>query len=167
MVGRRLYRLVGGSVKLDHGVAKSRTQLNDFHFHFCCKITIFLTSGNHCAVKKWRSLDLNMVIGIESKYSSSLYHFSSQVASTLYLCSYLLILTLVKNNWTSLVAQTAKHLSTMWKIWVRSLGWEDSLEKEMATHFSTLAQKIPWTEEPGVHGVAKSRTRLSDFTFTF
>ena len=126
MVGRRLHRFVGGSVKLDHGVAKSRTQLNDFHFHFCCKITIFLTSGNHCTVKKWRSLDLNMVIGIESKYSSSLYHFSSQVASTLYLCSYLLILTLVKNNWTSLVAQKAKHLSTMWKIWVRSLDREDS-----------------------------------------
>ena len=37
----------------------------------------------------------------------------------------------------------------------------------MATHSSTLAYKIPWTEEPGVPGVAKSRTRLSDFTFTF
>ena len=37
----------------------------------------------------------------------------------------------------------------------------------MVTHSSTLAQKIPWTEEPGVHGVAKSWTRLSDFTFTF
>ena len=45
------------------------------------------------------------------------------------------------------------------------------LEKAMATHSSTLAWKIPWTEEPGrslrVHGVAQSRTRLSDFTFTF
>ena len=41
-----------------------------------------------------------------------------------------------------------------------------SLEKEKATHSSTLAQKIPWTEELGVHGVSKSRTRLSDFTFT-
>ena len=43
------------------------------------------------------------------------------------------------------------------------------MEKEMATHSSTLAWKIPWTEEPGrlVHGVAKSWTRLSDFTFTF
>ena len=44
-------------------------------------------------------------------------------------------------------------------------------EKAMATHSSTLAWKIPWTEEPGrlhgVHGVARSRTRLSDFTFTF
>ena len=43
-------------------------------------------------------------------------------------------------------------------------GSGSSLEKEKATHSSTLAQKIPWTEEPGVHGVAKSQTRLSDFT---
>ena len=50
---------------------------------------------------------------------------------------------------TFLVAQTVKHLSTMWETWVRSLGWEDSLEKEMATHTSTLALKIPWTEELG------------------
>ena len=46
---------------------------------------------------------------------------------------------------------------------VQSLGLEDLLEKEMATHSSTLAWKILWTEEPGV---AKSQTRLSDFTFT-
>ena len=52
-------------------------------------------------------------------------------------------------NMTSLVAQMVKHLSTMWETWVRSLGWEDSLEKEMATHSSTLALKIPWTEELG------------------
>ena len=49
-----------------------------------------------------------------------------------------------------------KRLSTVWETWVRSLGWEDSLEKEMATPSSTLAWKIPWTEEPGVHGVANS-----------
>ena len=40
-----------------------------------------------------------------------------------------------------------KHLSTLWETWVRSLGQEDLLEKEMATHSSTLAWKIPWTEE--------------------
>ena len=51
--------------------------------------------------------------------------------------------------WTSLVAQMVKRLSTMWETWVRSLGREDSLEKEMAIHFSTIAWKIPWTEEPG------------------
>ena len=46
-------------------------------------------------------------------------------------------------------AQTVKHLSTMWDTRVRSLGQEDPLEKEMATHSSTIAWKIPWTEEPG------------------
>ena len=42
-----------------------------------------------------------------------------------------------------------KRLSTMWETWVQSLGGEDLLEKEMATHPSILAWKIPWTEEPG------------------
>ena len=50
---------------------------------------------------------------------------------------------------TSLVAQRLKHLSTMWETRVRSLGWEDPLEKKMAIHSSTIAWKIPWTEEPG------------------
>ena len=51
--------------------------------------------------------------------------------------------------WTSLVAQTVKHLSTMQETRVRALGWKDPLEKEMATQSSTIAWKIPWTEEPG------------------
>ena len=50
---------------------------------------------------------------------------------------------------TSLVAQTVKRLPTMWETQVQSLGQEDLLEKEMATHSSILAWKIPWTEEPG------------------
>ena len=49
--------------------------------------------------------------------------------------------------WTSLAAQRAKRLPTVWETWVRSLGQEDPLEKEMATYSSTLAWKIPWTEE--------------------
>ena len=51
--------------------------------------------------------------------------------------------------WASLVAQMVKDPPAMWKTWVRSLGWEDPLEKGMATHSSILAWKIPWTEEPG------------------
>ena len=47
------------------------------------------------------------------------------------------------------MAQTVKRLPTMQETWVRSLGREDVLEKEMATHFSILAWKIPWKEEPG------------------
>ena len=49
----------------------------------------------------------------------------------------------------SLVTQTVKCLHAMWETWVRSLGREDPLEKEMAIHSSTLAWKIPWVEEPG------------------
>ena len=70
---------------------------------------------------------------------------------------------------TSLVAQTVKRLSTMRETRVRSLGWEDPLEKEMAIHSSTIAWKIPWTEEPGrlqsmgsqrvAHNWANSRSR--------
>ena len=50
---------------------------------------------------------------------------------------------------TSLVAQVVKHLPTMRKTRVQSLGWEDLLEEEMATHSSILAWRIPWMEEPG------------------
>ena len=70
-------------------------------------------------------------------------------------------------NAASPVAQRLKHLPGLQETPVRSLGREDPLAKEMATHSSTLAWRIPWREEPGrllVHGVAKSRTRLSDFT---
>jgi len=48
----------------------------------------------------------------------------------------------------SVVAQMVKRLPAMWETWVRFLGQEDPLEKEMAIHSSTLAWKIPWTEEP-------------------
>ena len=52
-------------------------------------------------------------------------------------------------HFTSLVAQTVKCLSTMWETQVWILVWEDPLEKEMANYSSTLAWKIPWTEECG------------------
>ena len=52
-------------------------------------------------------------------------------------------------NFTNLVAQMVKCLPTMQKTWVQSLGRGDPLEKEMATHSSILAWKIPWMEEPG------------------
>ena len=68
--------------------------------------------------------------------------------------------------WASLVAQRLKRLPPMQETWVRSLGREDPLEKEMATHSSILAWRIPWTEEPvGLQSMgSQSRTRLSDFT---
>ena len=70
----------------------------------------------------------------------------------------------------SLVAQRVKRLPTRQETWVQSLGREDFLEKEMTTHSSILAWKIPWTEEPNrlqsmrSQRVAKSQTGLRDFT---
>ena len=61
--------------------------------------------------------------------------------------------------------QTVKNLPAMQETWVRSLGWEDPLEKEMATHSNILAWRIPWTEEPcGLLSMVsqKSWTQLSD-----
>ena len=65
----------------------------------------------------------------------------------------------------SLAAQTVKSPPAMQETWVQSLGWEDSVEKGMATQSSTLAWRIPWTEESVgalVHGVAKSPTQWRD-----
>ena len=62
--------------------------------------------------------------------------------------------------WTSLVVQMVKCLTIMWETWVRSLGWEDPLEKEMATHSSVLAWRIPGTGEPsGLPSVGSHRVR--------
>ena len=67
------------------------------------------------------------------------------------------------------MAQTVKRLSAMRETWVQSLGWEGPLEKEMATHSSTLAWKIPWMEEPGrLQSIrSQSRTQLSNFSLLF
>ena len=62
------------------------------------------------------------------------------------------------------MAQIVKHLPTMQETRVRSLGWEDPLEKEMATHSSTLAWKIPWIRGRLQSMEPQSGTRLSDFT---
>ena len=52
-------------------------------------------------------------------------------------------------SWASLVAQLVKNPPAIQETWVRSLGWEDPLEKGMATHSSILAWITPWTEKPG------------------
>ena len=62
---------------------------------------------------------------------------------------YLYYIIVLITQLSSLVAQMVKHLPTVRETQVQSLGWEDLLEKEMATHSSILAWKIPWMEEPG------------------
>ena len=68
-------------------------------------------------------------------------------------------------SWASLVAQTVKNLPVMWGTWVQSLGWEDPLEKGMATQSSILAWRIPMDRgvwQATIHEVTKSQTQLSD-----
>ena len=60
-----------------------------------------------------------------------------------------------------------KRLPAVWETWVRSLDREDPLEKEMVTHSSTLAWKIPWTEEPSRLQSMGSQSRLQQSNFTF
>src|SRR5574337_69122 len=80
-------------------------------------------------------------------------------------------------NWCSLlfyvlttdVGEMVESLSAMWETWVRSLGWEDPLEKEVATHSSILAWKIPWMEEPGglqSMGLQRVRHKLATRAYT-
>ena len=68
-------------------------------------------------------------------------------------------------SWASLVAQMVKNLPTMRETWIQSLGWEDPLEEDMATHSSILACRIPMDRgawQATVHGVTKSQTQLSN-----
>ena len=69
----------------------------------------------------------------------------------MHICEYIIICISEECRFVKaiMVAQTIKCLSTMQETQVRSLGQEDPLEKEMAIHSSTIAWKIPWTEEPG------------------
>ena len=70
--------------------------------------------------------------------------------------------------WASLVAQMVKRLSTMRETRVWSLGWKDPLEKEMATHSSNVAWKIPWTEEPGgLQSMGSQRVRHDWATYSY
>ena len=65
------------------------------------------------------------------------------------------------NKWASLVAQMVKHLPAMRETWVQSLGWEDPLEENMATHSSIFAWRIPM-DRRAIHGVTKTQIQLSD-----
>ena len=88
---------------------------------------------------------IRILFAIEYFYFAVIWYSVHNMASLLILHMLYILLAF----WTSLVAQMVKHLPIMWEIWVQSLGQEDLLEKEMATHSSILAWKIPWMEEPG------------------
>ena len=95
-------------------------------------------------------LELSNVFNLGNKSESFSYYCNENTVScyilhSINICSFTFSLSL----WASLVAQMVKHLPAMRDTQVRSLGQEDPLEKEMTTHSSTLAWKIPWMEEAG------------------
>jgi len=91
------------------------------------------------------------------------YWYCAMIKSLIY---QILIEDLLSARYCFPVAQMVKNLPAMQETHVRSLGWENPLEKGMAIHFNILAWRIPWTEEPGelhaVQGVPKSQTGLND-----
>ena len=115
-----------------HGVAKSQTRLSDFHF------TGF--PGDSAGKESTCNAgDLSWIPGLGR----------SPGEGKGYPLQY---------SWAFLVAQMIKNLPETWETWVQYLGWEDPLEKEMTTHSSILAWRIPWTEEPeGIQSMGSQR----------
>ena len=132
------------------GVTNSRTRLSDFtfafHFH-----ALEMEMATHSSVLAWRIPGMGEPGGLPSMGSHGVRHDWSDLTAA------------AAAKRASLVAHQLRIYLPMQETQVRSLDQEDALEKEMATHSSILAWKIPWTEECGRRGVAKSWTRLSNF----
>ena len=93
--------------------------------------------GSLACCSPWGHKELDMPERLNNKYSMAWMY-----------CSWFNYSPIIGHFWASLVAQMVKSACSTGDL-VQSLGWEDSLEKEMETHSSTLALKIPWTEELG------------------
>ena len=129
-----------------HEVAKSWTWLSNFHFHFSFhSLCIWSFPGSSAGKQSaCKAGDPGLIPGLGSSPGEGILQYS----------------------WAFLVAEMAMNLPAMWKTWVWSPGWEDSLEEGMATHSSILAWRIlmdrgAWWAT--VHGVAKSWTRLNNW----
>ena len=125
-----------GRLYVVHGVAKSRTRLSDFTFTFHFP-ALEKEMATHSSVLAWRIPGTGEPSGLPPMGSHRIGHdWSDLAAAALHIGA-------------SLVAQMVKRLCEVQETRVWSLGWEDPLEKEMAAHSSTLAWKVPRTEEPG------------------
>ena len=126
-----------------HGVAKSRTRLSDFtftfHFHALEK-----EMATHSSVLAWRISGMGEPGGLPSTGSHRVRHDWSDLAAA----AAALVIDM-KGTGASLVAQPVKNPPAKQETGGWSLGWEDPLEKEIATHSSVLAWRVPGTGEPG------------------
>ena len=118
------------------------SSLNHWSTFPLCK---FALSGNFTLMKLWN------VLSLVTNFSHWTSHFQGQCGNVLILHSLLLpsLACSMDIPGSSLIAQMVKNPPAMWETWVQSPGWADPLEEGMATHSSTLAWRIPWTEGPG------------------
>ena len=131
---------------------------------FCSYYSLFT---NRCLIKvTFRSsghilINYNSFLGSTKMVQACLIILSAQDLESDFLQMpwFLLFGSGIGDHSSSLVAQSVKNLPAVQEIWVLSLGWEDPLEKEMATHSSILAWKMPWTEEPGGLQSMRSQSR--------
>ena len=148
------FEIVLAILVLVKAIGKTRLLNVNNPFHCCC-VNVLL----YCRVK-WISN-----VGLDGKSYCNLflyfngfwtpYHYLRTVSLYPHFQIYI-----PSQPTTSLVAQTVKHLPTMRETRVQQLGQEDLLEKEMATHSSILAWRIPWTEEPGsLQSIGSQRVR--------
>ena len=101
---------------------------------------------------------LGLVLMGRARFSISLIQFSVDGWSCVPSLLFPWVQTMGKTS--TMVALMVKNVPAIWETQVRSLGWEDPLEKEMTTHFTILVWRIPWTEEPGrVQSMGSQRVR--------
>ena len=134
-----------------HGISQARILYTVVGCHFLQQ-EIFLIQGSNTHLLHYRQI---------------LYHWATRDAPCIYIHThthiYIIYIYIV-----SLVAQMVKDLPAMWETQVQSLVQEDPLEKEMATHSSMLAWKIPWTEKTGgLQSMGSQRVRLNWATNTY
>ena len=134
------------SVKISLWLTSLGLSITNFYFyqnqtiHFTRKISSLLPFLDFC------SPDANISRILFTIFCDIFFYNVKHITG--FPCHFYTFLSLILSN-NSLVAQRIKHLPATQETRVRSLGWEDPLEKEMATHSSTLVWRIPWTEEPG------------------
>ena len=123
------------------------TERLHFQFSLSC---IGEGNGTHSDVLAWRIQGTGEPGGLPSMGSHRIWHdWSDLAAAAAAYCIGVFLYGLLDSVWASLVAQWLKHLPPVWETWVWYLVWEDPLEKEMLTHSSISAWRIPWMEKPG------------------
>jgi len=134
-----------------HGVTKSRTTLSDFHFYFIVFVFLWVISPSIIFSRSIHVAAIFLFFFLKAKDSLILAqcYYLKNNNNLIKQPIRVPIALPIYHSLRPLVAQMVKNLPAAWETQVRSLGREDPLEEEMATHSSVFSWEIPWTEEPG------------------